>query len=47
MEPLTLKGTRRSQIGTRWSRRLRTAGQLPAVIYGHGEDPESIALPAH
>lgn len=47
METATLKGTRRSKIGTRYARRLRAAGQLPAIIYGHGETPESIALPAH
>ncbi len=47
METATLKGTRRSKIGTRYARRLRAAGQLPAIIYGHGETPESIALPTH
>ncbi|MCP4250795.1 MAG: 50S ribosomal protein L25 [bacterium] len=47
METAVLKGTRRSKIGTRYARRLRAAGQLPAIIYGHGETPESIALPAH
>jgi len=47
METATLKGTRRSKIGTKYARRLRAAGQLPAIIYGHQEDPVAIALPAH
>ena len=29
----------RSQTGSRESRRLREQGQLPVVIYGHGQDP--------
>ncbi len=43
----TLKATRRDKIGTRYARRLRDKGQIPAIIYGHGETPESIALTAH
>jgi len=43
----TLNAARRPKIGTRYARRLRSAGQLPAVVYGHGETPESIILPAH
>ncbi|OIQ79619.1 50S ribosomal protein L25 [mine drainage metagenome] len=29
------------------SRRTRVAGQVPAVIYGHGSTPRHITLPAH
>ena len=47
METATLNATRRDKIGTKHTRRLRENGQLPAIVYGHGEDPESIALPAH
>ena len=47
MEMGILKGARRSRVGTIYARRLRAGGQLPAVIYGHGQDPEAIALPAH
>jgi len=47
MENVTLKGERRTSTGTRDARALRKSGKLPAVIYGHGEAPESIALEQH
>ncbi|MGH9183000.1 MAG: 50S ribosomal protein L25 [Acidimicrobiales bacterium] len=31
--------------GSRPSRRLRRAGKIPAVVYGHGRDPVSVAVP--
>jgi large subunit ribosomal protein L25 len=36
----------RTQFGKGGARRTRRAGLVPAVIYGHGEDPRHIALPA-
>jgi large subunit ribosomal protein L25 len=30
-----------------FARRLRAAGKIPAVIYGHGTDPVHVALPGH
>ncbi|MEO0715353.1 MAG: 50S ribosomal protein L25 [Planctomycetota bacterium] len=42
----TLSASKRERTGSRYSQRLRSAGQLPVVLYGHGEDPESLALPA-
>ena len=47
METATLKASRRDKIGTKHTRRLREKGLLPAIIYGHGEDPESVSLSAH
>lgn len=47
MELGTLKGARRSKVGTGYARRLRATGRLPAIIYGHGQHPEAVALPAH
>lgn len=47
MELETLTATKRDERGTRVSRKLRAAGRLPAVIYGHGEDPEHISLAQH
>ncbi len=40
----TLKATRRERLGTRYARRDRKAGGLPAVIYGHKTDPVAILL---
>ncbi len=37
----------RTEFGKGASRRLRRAGQVPAVVYGHGTDPQHIALPGH
>lgn len=36
----------RKTIGKRNNVRLRRAGRLPAVLYGHGEDPISLTLAA-
>jgi len=36
----------RSSSGKRNNARLRRGGKLPAVLYGHGEDPVSLALVA-
>jgi large subunit ribosomal protein L25 len=44
MAVIQLKGARREQIGKGWARKARAAGQIPAVIYGHGEDPQPIAV---
>ena len=30
-----------------FARRLRAAGKIPAVIYGHGTEPVHVALPGH
>ena len=37
----------REQFGKGFARRLRAAGKIPAVIYGHGTDPVNVALPGH
>ena len=41
-----LKVTLRDSIGSAESRRLRNDGSIPAVIYGMGMDPVSVALDA-
>ena len=37
----------REQFGKGFARRLRAAGKIPAVIYGHGTAPVHVALPGH
>jgi len=37
----------RASFGKGAARKLRAAGQIPAVIYGHGTEPRHITLPAH
>ena len=43
---LTLSAEPRERAGKGASRALRREGRVPAVIYGHGEKPIHIALPA-
>ena len=45
MAEITITGTTRTEFGKGASRRDRRAGQVPAVIYGHGEAPKHVALP--
>ena len=40
----TLEAQKRDRFGSRYAKRLRAAGQLPAVIYGHGSAPLSVTL---
>lgn len=37
----------RENFGKGFARRLRAAGKIPAVIYGHGTEPVHVALPGH
>ena len=37
----------RTQTGKGASRRARREGKIPAVLYGHGADPQHVELPAH
>ncbi len=45
MADVTLTATTRTEFGKGAARRLRRAGQIPAVLYGHGEAPLHLALP--
>jgi large subunit ribosomal protein L25 len=42
---ISIKGSRRTEFGKGASRRARRDGFIPAVIYGHGEKPQHVALP--
>ena len=46
MAEISINGTARTEFGKGASRRDRRAGLIPAVIYGHGEAPRHVALPA-
>ncbi len=46
-ETLSLKADVRQKSGSNDARRLRKAGMLPAVVYGHGQEPISIAVNTH
>ena len=46
MAEISINGERRTEFGKGASRRARRDGLVPAVIYGHGEKPQHITLPA-
>lgn len=42
-----LNAEKRERTGSRYAQRVRNAGGLPAIVYGHKQDPISITLNAH
>jgi large subunit ribosomal protein L25 len=42
-----IKAEPRTEFGKGAARRIRRADKVPAVIYGHGNDPIHVALPGH
>ncbi len=47
MDITTLRADRREAHGSRAAQRLRRAGRLPGIIYGHGEAPENVTVGTH
>ena len=47
MEVTTMRAEVRSEIGSNALRHLRTAGKVPAVLYGRGKDPVTLSLEGH
>lgn len=43
----TLSAQPREEVGKGGSRKLRAAGRVPAVVYGHGEKTRSLTVDAH
>ncbi|WP_045740061.1 MULTISPECIES: 50S ribosomal protein L25/general stress protein Ctc [Actinoplanes] len=46
MSEVKISAEPRTEFGKGGARRTRRAGLVPAVLYGHGEAPQHIALPA-
>ncbi len=44
MATASLNATVRNERGTGVARKLRQAGKVPAVIYGHGREPQSLVV---
>lgn len=42
-----IKAETRTEFGKGAARRIRRADKIPAVIYGHGNDPVHVTLPGH
>lgn len=47
MHIATLKGAARTPGGRHANERLRRGGMIPAIVYGHGEAPETVAISRH
>ncbi|HET8658745.1 MAG TPA: 50S ribosomal protein L25/general stress protein Ctc [Micromonosporaceae bacterium] len=46
MSEVKISAEARTEFGKGGARRTRRAGKVPAVLYGHGEKPKHISLPA-
>lgn len=46
-DTIKISATVRTDFGKGYARRIRMAGDIPAVIYGHGEEPKHVVLPGH
>ncbi|WP_297082498.1 50S ribosomal protein L25/general stress protein Ctc [uncultured Demequina sp.] len=46
-DKLKLDAESRTEFGKGAARRIRANDKIPAVIYGHGEDPLHVVLPGH
>ena len=47
MDIPTIKAEPRQAAGSRAAARLRRAGKVPAIVYGHKKDPQPITLDGH
>ncbi len=43
-DKITIVAEARTRTGTRYAQRLRSAGRLPAVIYGQKSEPKSVSI---
>lgn len=42
-----LEASKRDRLGSRYSKRVRATGSIPAVIYGHKRDPLPVTIDQH
>lgn len=47
MSEVSITAEPRTEFGKGAARRTRRANKVPAVVYGHGSDPQHISLPGH
>ena len=46
-ETIALSAEARNEVGTKHATRLRRAGKLPAIVYGHGQESVAVSLDLH
>lgn len=47
MSEVVIKAESRSEFGKGAARKIRRQSKVPAVLYGHGTDPQHLTLPSH
>ncbi|MBO0774067.1 MAG: 50S ribosomal protein L25, partial [Actinobacteria bacterium] len=47
MPEVHIAAEQRSEFGKGPARRIRRAGRVPAILYGHGTDTRHVTLPGH
>jgi large subunit ribosomal protein L25 len=47
IEALSLQGEPREQLGSKAAAAVRRKGRIPAIVYGHKQEPVAISLDAH
>ena len=46
-DTIRIPATTRSDFGKGYARRIRNNSQIPAVVYGHGAEPQHVIIPGH
>lgn len=47
MSEIKIAAQPRTDFGKGYARRIRAAGNIPAVVYGNGAEPKHLILPGH
>jgi large subunit ribosomal protein L25 len=47
VDTIRIPATSRSDFGKGYARRIRANDQIPAVVYGHGAEPQHVVIPGH
>ncbi|MFI7579536.1 50S ribosomal protein L25/general stress protein Ctc [Kocuria kalidii] len=47
VDTIRIPASTRSDFGKGYARRIRNNNQIPAVVYGHGAEPQHVVIPGH
>lgn len=47
VDTIRIPASTRSDFGKGYARRIRNNSQIPAVVYGHGAEPQHVIIPGH
>ncbi|MFI7583272.1 50S ribosomal protein L25/general stress protein Ctc [Kocuria sp. M1N1S27] len=47
VDTIRIPASTRSDFGKGYARRIRNNDQIPAVVYGHGAEPQHVVIPGH